>query len=126
VGGTGSERTFSFFGAKIVLNSGVGDKNAVDMDNEDPLPIIAAEIVKENFLICLDEFEVTDVADAFILSRLMTALFEQGCVLVTTSNRKPDDLYHDGLNRQVFLPAIERIKERTTVVSLAASETDYR
>ena len=125
-GGTATERSFSFFGAKIVLSSGAGEKNAVDLDTEDPLPVIAKELVKSHFLLCLDEFEVTDVADAFILSRLVPALFDEGAVIVTTSNRAPTHLYHDGLNRHVFLPAIKMIEDGCTVVSLEDSETDYR
>jgi cell division protein ZapE len=125
-GGTASERSFSFFGAKIVLSSGDGEMNAVDTSTEDPLPEIARELVAKHFLFCLDEFEVTDVADAFILARLVPALFEEGAVIVTTSNRAPSDLYHDGLNRHVFLPAIETIKNNSTVVSLQDSDTDYR
>ena len=129
IGGTAdssNERTLNFFGVKMVLSSGDGDYGAVDKDNVDPLPVIAREIVSESRLLCLDEFEVTDVADAYILARLFTALFEEGIVLVATSNRAPSQLYHDGLNREVFLPTIKAIEEGCEVVSLEKSEVDYR
>ena len=82
--------------------------------------------VGETFLLCLDEFEVTDVADAFVLARLFEALFAEGLVLVTTSNRKPSDLYYDGLNRQVFMPTINAIEKSCEVISLEDSPVDYR
>ncbi|GMH63891.1 hypothetical protein TrST_g9274 [Triparma strigata] len=129
IGGTAdssTERSFSLFGTKIVLSSGNGEYNAVDEDNEDPLPVIAKEIVGETFLLCLDEFEVTDVADAFVLARLFEALFAEGLVLVTTSNRKPSDLYYNGLNRQVFMPTINAIEKSCEVISLEDSPVDYR
>ena len=129
IGGTAdssTERSISLFGTKIVLSSGVGEYGAVDMENEDPLPIIAKEIVQSTFLLCLDEFEVTDVADSFILARLFTALFDEGLVLVATSNRAPSKLYEGGLNRQVFLPTIDAINSSCTVISLEDSPTDYR
>ena len=76
---------------------------------------------------CLDEFEVTDVADAFIIARLFNALFVvEGVILVTTSNRAPSVLYQDGLNRHVFLPTINAINNSCDVISLEDSLTDYR
>ncbi|WP_419908040.1 cell division protein ZapE [Hoeflea sp.] len=92
---------------------------------EDPIPPVAAQLIEEAWVLCFDEFSVTDIADAMILSRLFEQLFKRGCVLVATSNVEPDDLYHNGLNRQLFLPFIELLKTRVDIFSLDA-RTDYR
>jgi len=98
---------------------------AGDDASGDPIAPVAAEIAKETRLLCLDEFAVEDVADAMILSRLFGRLFEDGLVLVATSNTAPDNLYATGLNRSLFLPFVELLKRRTEVVDLRA-RTDYR
>lgn len=92
---------------------------------EDPIPPVADALSAEAWVLCFDEFTVTDITDAMILSRLFSALFERGVVLVATSNVAPDNLYRDGLNRQLFLPFIDLLKRYVDVVNLD-SRTDYR
>jgi cell division protein ZapE len=91
----------------------------------DPMPIIAARMAKKYKVICLDEFHVNDITDAMLLAGLFEALFSANVVLVTTSNQPPDELYKNGLQRSRFLPAIDWIKQHTTVFHLD-SDTDYR
>jgi cell division protein ZapE len=92
---------------------------------DDPIPPLAMKIAEESILLCFDEFQVTDVTDAMILGRLFKALFDQGVVLILTSNRNPDDLYKDGLNRGLFLPTIDLIKEKLDITTLNGP-IDYR
>ena len=91
----------------------------------DPIRLTADQIADETWLLCFDEFHVTDIADAMILGRLFTRLFELGVVLVATSNVAPDDLYAEGLNRALFVPFIRLLQQRVEVVRLTA-RTDYR
>ncbi|XP_057868343.2 uncharacterized protein LOC131075509 isoform X2 [Cryptomeria japonica] len=91
----------------------------------DPLDAVAEEISREAILLCLDEFMVTDVADALILNRMFGHLFNKGIILVATSNRPPDQLYEGGLQRNLFLPFISLLKERCEVHPIGSS-TDYR
>ncbi len=91
----------------------------------DPIPPVAAALAGEAWVLCFDEFTVTDIADAMILSRLFSALFERGVVLIATSNVAPDSLYRDGLNRGLFLPFIGILKQNTRILELDI-DTDYR
>ena len=92
---------------------------------DDALAPVAAKLASEVRFLAFDEMQITDITDAMLVGRLFEALFAAGVTVVTTSNRHPDDLYKDGLNRQLFLPFIALIKERLVVHELA-SATDYR
>jgi cell division protein ZapE len=91
----------------------------------DPILPVAQALTAEAKLLCFDEMVVNNMADAAIMSRLFTALLDQGVVIVTTSNRAPTDLYKDGLNRQLFLPFIDLLQARLDVMTLDGP-TDYR
>ncbi|MDA9436164.1 cell division protein ZapE [Bradyrhizobium sp. CCBAU 51627] len=91
----------------------------------DVIALTANAIFEESWLLCFDEFHVTDIADAMILGRLFAKLFELGTVVVATSNVAPDDLYKGGLNRALFLPFIKQITEHMDVSRLDA-RTDFR
>jgi cell division protein ZapE len=91
----------------------------------DPIKLVAEQLAEEAWLLCFDEFHVTDIADAMILGRLFAQLFERGIVMVATSNVPPEELYKDGLNRALFLPFIELLQARMDVVRLDA-RTDFR
>lgn len=92
---------------------------------DDPIEPVAELIASEARLLCFDELQVTDIADAMILGRLFEALFERKVVLAVTSNRAPDDLYKNGLNRQLFVPFIDEIKQRCVVVEIDGAR-DWR
>jgi cell division protein ZapE len=92
---------------------------------EDPIAPVGRDLAKQARLLCFDEFHVLDIADAMILSRLFKVLFEESVALVATSNVEPGDLYHNGLNRELFLPFIALLKRHADIFDLDA-RMDYR
>ena len=101
-------------------------KNAENKDpNQDDFDILAQEVMSEVNVIFFDEFQVTDIADAMLMSRLFTALFNNGLILFCTSNREPNELYKNGLQRDLFLPFIDILRKYCDIICLD-SPTDYR
>ncbi len=91
----------------------------------DPIPLAARTLANRGLLLCIDEFQVNDIADAMIIGRLFEHLLALGVVLVATSNIAPQDLYPDGINRQLFLPFVGLLLEHVNVLALSARR-DYR
>ncbi len=102
-----------------------GMHEAREKGTQDALAPVVARVIESVKVLAFDEMQITDITDAMIVGRLFEALFNAGVVVVTTSNRHPDELYKDGLNRQLFLPFIALIKERMVVWEME-SATDYR
>jgi cell division protein ZapE len=96
-----------------------------DIPDGDVIALTAASIFEQAWLLCFDEFHVTDIADAMILGRLFARLFDLGTVVVATSNVAPEDLYKGGLNRSLFVPFIAQISQHMEVLRLDA-RTDFR
>ena len=87
---------------------------------------LADELIRDAYVLCFDEFQVTDIADAMILKSLLSYMIQKGCIVVATSNRPPSDLYKNGIQRALFVPFIHLLEERTYVHSMLESEVDYR
>jgi len=98
---------------------------AGQVDGDDPIAPVAEQIAQKARVLCFDEFIVNDITDAMILGRLFSALFEKGVIVIATSNRAPDTLYENGLNRALFLPFIATLKQRLDVLHLDHG-VDYR
>lgn len=92
---------------------------------DDPIPALVRQLADNAWLLCLDELQITDIADAMIVGRLFQHLLDNGVVVVLTSNRPPQDLYKDGLQRERFLPFIDLLAKRLDLLELN-SERDYR
>ncbi len=100
-------------------------KGATHVSIGDPIPALAQDLKLRAHLLCLDEFEIRDVADAMIMRRLFTALWRENIVVIMTSNWSPDDLYSGGLQRELFLPFISLLKQQIHIIDLG-SKIDYR
>lgn len=109
--------------ARIRQNYSANDTKSQSVS--DPIAEAVKPIIKSTSLLCFDEFHVSDITNAMLLGRLFEKLFDGGVVMVATSNIEPDGLYHNGLNRQLFLPFIELLKNRCEVLHLKAQK-DYR
>lgn len=103
----------------------IHDSLGKTVNKQEPLKEIAEQFVQDTRVLCLDEFVVTDIGDAMLIGRLLTALFSKGIILVTTSNTPPEDLYKEGLQRARFLPAIDLVIQHCQVSQLDGG-TDYR
>lgn len=119
----GQKRRVHFHAFMQEIQTGLHEARKTGVD--DALKPVAAKVAAEVRLLCFDEMQITDITDAMIVGRLFEMLMDDGVVIVTTSNRLPDDLYKDGLNRALFLPFIALLKERLVVHEIT-SDTDYR
>ncbi|KAJ2711072.1 ATPase [Coemansia spiralis] len=122
---TARKRRVHFHAFMLDVHARINGFRKTHSATEDPIPTIARELATAAYVLCFDEFQVTDIADAMVLRRLVTELFRHGVIMVTTSNRHPSELYKNGIQRDSFLPCIALLEQRCEVVSLD-SGTDYR
>ncbi|KAG9104200.1 hypothetical protein FRC06_004625 [Ceratobasidium sp. 370] len=120
-----SKRRVHFHAFMVDVHKAIHASKAGGAGDRDPIPGVARDLARDASVLCFDEFQVTDIVDAMILRRLLESLMQAGVVCVMTSNRHPDDLYKNGIQRSSFIPCIELLKERFHVVDLD-SPTDYR
>merc|ERR1719230_1415258 len=110
---------------KALKDMKASDSSQQGAGADDLVAQVASEMLSEAWLLCFDEFQVTHISDAIILKRIFEVLFQRGAIVVATSNRPPEDLYLNGLNRALFLPFIPMLKDFCTVHAFGA-EVDYR
>ncbi|KAJ2175226.1 ATPase [Coemansia sp. RSA 2522] len=122
---TTSKRRVHFHSFMLEVHARINHFRRTHHAHEDPVPTIARELARASRVVCFDEFQVTDIADAMVLRRLLHEMFVCGVVMVTTSNRHPDALYANGIQRESFMPCIDELKLKCECVSLD-SGTDYR
>ncbi|KAG9285922.1 hypothetical protein G9A89_013347 [Geosiphon pyriformis] len=122
---TKRKRRVHFHAFMLDIHSRIHKLKQANSGYYDPIPPIATDLANDAIILCFDEFQVTDIADAMILRRLFTELLARGVVMVITSNRHPDELYKNGIQRTSFIPCIKLLKEYCQVQELG-SRTDYR
>ncbi|KAF8605348.1 AFG1-like ATPase [Ceratobasidium sp. AG-I] len=120
-----SKRRVHFHAFMVEVHKAIHASKLGGAGDRDPIPEVAHNLARNASVLCFDEFQVTDIVDAMILRRLLESLMQAGVVCVMTSNRHPDDLYKNGIQRSSFIPCIDLLKERFHVVDLD-SPTDYR